>query len=94
MNEDDDPNYEKDNHPLTSDITVIFHSRRNFYNGIPIYWYEFMTQVKNWDFTDLIPPLFLNVPMTVFYEYGGTHEQALQELKRDGFIDIIEGEEV
>ena len=94
MNEDDAPNYEKDNHPSESDVTVIFHSRKKFYNGKPIYWYEFMTQEPEFDFEDLIPRAFLNVPLTVFYEYGGTHEQALKELTNNGFTDIVEGDEL
>ena len=92
--DDDAPNYEKDNHPSTSDVTVIFHSRRNFYHGRPIYWYEFRTQIDGFDFTDLIPQHFLNVPFTVFYEYGGTHEEALKELTSEGFTNIIEGDEL
>lgn len=95
MNDDDAPNYEKDNmDKTTTNVTVISHSRRNFYNGRPIYWYEFMTQMDDWDFTDLIPQAFINVPLTVFYEYGGTHEQALKELTEAGFVDIVEGDEI
>ena len=76
------------------DVTVIFHSRKKFYNGKPIYWYEFMTQEPEFDFEDLIPRAFLNVPLTVFYEYGGTHEEALKDLTDCGFTDIVEGNEL
>jgi hypothetical protein len=94
INEDDAPNYEKDNmDKKASDITVIFHSRKKFYNGKLIYWYEFMGQ-DDYDFDNLIPRSFLNVPLTVLYEYGGTHEEALKELTNAGFIDIIEGNEL
>jgi hypothetical protein len=76
-----------------SDITVIFHSRKKFYNGKPIYWYEFISP-NDIDFEDLIPQSFLNVPLTVFYEYGGTHEEALNTLTKSGFTDIVEGNEL
>ena len=95
MNEDDAPNYEKDNvDGKPSDVTVIFHSRKKFYHGKLIYWYEFMTQKDNFDFTDLIPQSFINVPLTVLYEYGGTHKEALKELTEAGFTDIVEGDEL
>ena len=42
----------------------------------------------------LIPQSFLNVPLTVLYEYGGTHEEALKELTNAGFTDIVEGNEL
>ena len=45
-------------------------------------------------FTDLIPQSFINVPLTVLYEYGGTHAEALKELTGAGFVDIVEGDEL
>lgn len=80
--------------PTEKDFIVIARSRRNFYEGRPIYWYEFITEIGWFDFTSLIPQRFLNVPYTVFYEYGGTHEEAILELTKAGFIDIVEGDEI
>jgi hypothetical protein len=36
---------------------------------------------------------FLNVPATPYYEFGGTHQEALEKLEYGGF-DIIEGNEI
>lgn len=77
-----------------NNVTVIFHSRKKFYNGTPIYWYEFMNSENDVEFDDLIPSRFLNIPLTVFYEYGGTHEQAIEDLTLAGFSDIVEGNEI
>jgi hypothetical protein len=85
---DDGPNYEKDNH---GEITVFYHSRKKFY-GKDIYWYEFST--SNDDIDHLIPQGFINVPMTVLYEFGGTHKEALNELTKAGFTSIMEGQEI
>ena len=74
-----------------SDITVIYHNRRNFYQGRPIYWYEFMSKNEE-DFADLIPEKFLNVPFTVYWEFGDSHEEAIKELKDAGITDIVEGD--
>ena len=97
MNDDDAPNYEADDYDYTvtpKHVTVIYHSRKKFYNGRPIYWYEFMGGPNAADFTDLIPQSFINVPLTVLYEYGGTHAEALKELAGAGFVDIVEGDEL
>lgn len=41
-----------------------------------------------------VPSKFLRIPSTKYYEYGGSHEEALRELTEQGFSDIIEGDEL
>ena len=38
---------------MKNNITVITHSRKKFYYGKPIYWYEFLTQLDGFDFDSL-----------------------------------------
>jgi len=92
---DDGPNYEIEPTVMMtpSKVTVVSHSRQKFY-GKPIYWYEFVTQEEGIGLTNLLPQKFLKVPFTIFYEYGGTHEEAIAELTREGFTDIVEGSEI
>jgi len=78
---------------IMNNITVIFHSRKKFYNGKSIYWYEFITD-KEIDLELLIPSKFLRVPFTQFYEFGGTHDEAILDLTKCGFSNIIEGMEI
>jgi len=79
----------------TSDITVIYHSRKKFYDyKRDIYWYEFTSDISKGDFTSLIPGGFLNIPFTLYYEFGGSHEEALKNLTDNGFIDIVEGDAI
>ena len=80
-------------------VKVVAHSRRNFYEGRPIYWYQFdcpgvVSVDKIAEFNALIPTKFLRVPYTIYYEYGGTHEEAIAELTKEGFTDIVEGDEL
>lgn len=70
-------------------LLVICHERRNFYNGLPISWYEFGYDVK----PSQIPSRFLRVPNTVYWEFGGTHEEALSVLQFEGF-EIKQGESI
>jgi hypothetical protein len=74
-------------------IIVIFHSREKFY-GKPIYWYQFETARSPVASDSRIPEKFLRVPLTVYWEYGGTHEEALKDLTNSGFTRIIEGMEL
>lgn len=64
---------------------VILHSRNKFYSKL-VYWYEF-TECKN------VPRGFLNVPSTPYYEFGGTHKNAVEKLEAEGFT-IVEGNEL
>lgn len=57
------------------------------------YLYQFEGMVSE-SSLDYIPSKFLEIPQTGYYEYGGTHEEALQELTNAGFSDIIEGDEL
>jgi hypothetical protein len=83
---DDGVNYE-------SNITVISHSRNKFYSGLPIHWYEFKTDGGQILLSRLLNK-FLNVPDTKYYEYSGTHEEALLELTKTGITDIVIGDEL
>lgn len=81
----------------TNKITAIYHSRRNFYNGKPIYWYEFKRDGQNVMSDSLLAgrrAIFIRVPETKYFEYGGTHEEALLDLTESGSIDILEGVEI
>ena len=79
-------------------IVAITHSRKKFYNGRDIHWYEFQfddgQQIKVDGFQVGNRSRFLRVPETKYYEYGGTHEQALRDLTSARFIDIVEGVEI
>lgn len=69
--------------------------KRSFINSSTVnpYLYQFEGLVSM-DLLDYIPSKFLEIPQTGYYEYGGTHEEALQELTNAGFHDIIEGNEL
>lgn len=69
-------------------MKATYHSRRNFYNGAPVYWYSHQP------YEMLLKPPFLLVPGTSFYEFGGSHEEAIKALKSAGFDDIVEGNEL
>lgn len=86
------PYYES--HTEKSSIRVIYHSRRNFYQGLNIYWYEFSFNNANPDVFDQIDDRFLRVPGTKYYEFGGTHQEALTLLASLGVTSITEGEQI
>jgi len=46
---------------MINPITVIYYSRKNFYNGKDIYWYQFSVQDENMTYEDVIPKKFLNI---------------------------------
>ena len=69
-------------------MTTITHSRKKFYHGKDIHWYEILAEAAS------IPPKFLRMPETNYFEYGGTHEDALKDLTDSGFNDIVEGDEL
>ena len=94
MNTDDAPNYEKDNNDL---FVVICHSRKKFYNDKNIYWYEFQFddgQDMGAHTVTVGQNRFIRVPDTKFYEFGGSHEDALKVLKQSKAFNITEGEEI
>ena len=68
-------------------MIAVTHSRKTFYNGKDIYWYQLACHPSD------VPMGFLNIPDTELYEYGGTHTEAIEALKQAGF-QIIEGKEI
>jgi hypothetical protein len=74
----DAPNYEKNNCEI-----AVFHSRKSFYDA-DIYWYAIHG--------DKIPEKFLRIGETPFFEYGGTHLEAIKALAEAGF-EVVEGKE-
>jgi len=64
---------------------AIIHNREKFYGMSNIYWYRL--------YNGPIPSKFIKVPDTDYYEYGGTHNSALKELKKNKF-KIIEGKDI
>lgn len=79
-------------------VTVIC-QRRGFItsNVVNPYLYQFDdggTPIHDTLGDTAVPSKFLRIPSTKYYEYGGTHEEALQELTNTGFSDIIEGDEL
>lgn len=75
-------------------MKAIYHSRRNFYNGKPFYWYEFISNDGSNITLPSVAQKFLRVEYTIYYEYGGTHEEALLELTNYNLTDIVGGEEI
>ncbi len=75
---------------------VIYHSRKKFYYGKDINWYEFLLNENpyNIDLLQIIPCKFLNIFKTKYFEYGGSHEEAINDLNLVGIYDIVEGEEI
>ena len=82
--------------PDVCKITVICHPRTKFYESKPIYWYRFeFDYTGNKETKDTkIPEKFLKLPDSPYWEYGGTHEEALKALTNAGITDIIEGVEI
>ena len=86
-------------------IEARFHSRKKFYHGKDIYWYEFIEYDFNIDsdsYSTLgvqyhglkIPGGFLRVPDTKYYEYASDHEHAIEDLTKSGFDVIVKGDEI
>lgn len=76
-------------------MQVIIHSRRNFYQRKNnIYWYEFRSGYSNVMTDSLLNGIFLRVPETKYYEFGGHHEDAIKALTDAGINDIVEGQEI
>ncbi len=70
-------------------MKAITHSRQTFYEGRPIYWYEF-SNTGGQIMLDTFLEKFLRVPDTIYYEFGGQHEDALKALTNAGVVDIME----
>jgi len=82
----------------TTKLKAIIHNREKFYGQL-IYWYELFCDEKpiHWNEEEPVvntPVGFLRVPFTDYYEFGGTHEEALRILTKNGYDDIVEGEEI
>lgn len=78
-------------------ITAICHSRKKFYHGKDIHWYEFKLDDDQNIMTDAFwagNGRFVRVPETKYFEYGGSHDDALKDLTSTKVIDIIEGVEI
>ncbi len=77
---------------------VIYHSRKKFYYGKDIYWYEFVDNNDGRRMCDAIlvgkRNIFIRVPETRYYEYGGSHLEAIADLTDSQLYDIIEGDEI
>jgi len=91
----DVPTYERDDH---GKLIVIYYSRKKFYNGRDIYWYEFLNEYGQNIMTYCVNigkfHRFLRVPETKYYEFGGSHEEAIKCLIERGVESIIEGHEL
>ena len=77
-------------------LDASYHSRKTFYNGKDIYWYKlFCDGVPISSGTEHhVPWGFLKIPETEYYEYGGSHNDAIIHLKLSGFNSIMEGDEI
>lgn len=75
-------------------ITVIAWNRTKFYDCQPVnsYMYYFVREDNTvvWEDEFDIPSKFLRIPSTALFEYGGTHEEALDELEKMGFTHVTE----
>ena len=69
------------------ELVAFTHSRKAFYYGRDIYWYQLICHPS------YVPIGFLNIPDTELYEYCGTHIDALKALIQAGFR-IEEGTEL
>src|ERR1039458_192026 len=83
--------------PDSDAIHVIIHSRKKFYEGRDISWYEFVMDgipLHELGHEDIIPDGFLRIKDTEYYEFGGTTEAARNTLTKDNFTLIVNGEEI
>jgi len=56
------------------------------------YFYHFRNNDKLMmeEADSIVPTKFLRIPYTALFEYGGVHEEALNDLTNAGFTDILE----
>lgn len=83
--------------PNPEEVHVIVHSRKKFYGGIDISWYEFSMDgmsLHELSHESMIPGKFLSVADTDYYEFGGNSEEALKSLTEFGFRLIVDGNEL
>jgi hypothetical protein len=83
--------------PDADSVHVITHCRKKFYNGKDITWYEFVMdgiQLHELGHENIIPKEFVRVPDTDYYEFGGTTENAINNLTQSNFTLIVKGEEL
>ncbi len=74
-------------------MKTIYHSRETFYHGKPVYWYEFKSEGGNITINSVLNK-FLRIPETIYYEYGGSHTEAIKTLTTAGITDIMKGKEI
>lgn len=77
-----------------SDIKVVYRSRKVFYEGKDIYWYEFWKDDERLDYIGNIGKYFLRVPTTNYFEYAGSLEESIKDLNSYGITDIVQGNEL
>lgn len=75
-------------------ICVTYYSRKKFYHGKDIYWYKIIFGFTCSFWFDVTEYKFLKIEGTDYYEYGGTHEEALEFFKSRGITDIRNGGEL
>lgn len=73
----------------------VFLHKRTFFSISVVnpYLYEFENGERRVS-DDAVPSKFLRIPGTKYFEYGGTHEEALNDLTKAGFSDIVKGDEL
>lgn len=76
---------------MITPITVTC-QRRSFFEieVVNPYLYSFSPDVDD----STVPNRFLRIPSTIYFEYGGTHDEALNDLTDFGFSDIVTGNEL
>lgn len=76
-------------------LTATYHSRKTFYHGKDIYWYRFFLDDEPLtDDARLVPIGFIRVPETVYFEFGGEVNEAINSLMLNKFDVIKEGIEI
>ena len=83
--------------PDSDSVHVIVHSRKKFYKGLDIAWYEFSMDgipLHELGHGDIVPDGFLRLPNSDYYEFGGTIEEATKSLTENGFTLIVKGNDL
>lgn len=74
-------------------VQAIYRSRKAFYNGLDIYWWEFKPDIR-YVIEILLPKSFLRVADTPYFECGSDLQAAIKQLTDAGFSKIIQGDEL